>query len=452
MSESLLEKGFSFLQEQRKQEAEEVFLSLLKKNKNNFQALHHLALINSEKGYLDLAIEQVESSLKLYPYDPIYWSNYGYMLFQSHAFAKALDAHKKALDLNPRLQGSLEQIIDIFILNNEYSYALQSAYRMKKTFPFLQRANNFLIKALLTTKNYTEANTYVKESIGLRGSEEDLIQADLLRVQLLEETHEHDKAWKQLEKVKEFMNKVLLDRNIDKKVLWQTLRSYQSNLKKIERITHQLPHPSLTFIYAFPQENLLSLFKSVVPADSIIDQCIDYFSKKDTHHDNLQDVLHLRQLFFSQNINRSNFEIDKVQSFIISRNMFSLTLIQRLFPYATHILLSLAPQEQCINSFRSLHSIDSFCANSLNFEDMSRLYHRIMSLFLKGSHHIPFQHIRNYQTAKEDLKTITTLSPHFDTLTLDYSFFQPCSKDTMPLLQTIGKELGYQDKIGGSCE
>ena len=58
MSESLLEKGFSFLQEQRKQEAEEVFLSLLKKNKNNFQALHHLALINSEKGYLDLAIEQ----------------------------------------------------------------------------------------------------------------------------------------------------------------------------------------------------------------------------------------------------------------------------------------------------------------------------------------------------------------------------------------------------------
>ncbi len=98
--EILLLKGWLLLEQNKFDESEKIFLSLIQKNKNNSLALTGLAVINRIKGNKDLSLKYISDALKYLPTNSNLWLEKGILEYDKKNYKKALQYFNRAYNLD----------------------------------------------------------------------------------------------------------------------------------------------------------------------------------------------------------------------------------------------------------------------------------------------------------------------------------------------------------------
>lgn len=98
---SPIEDAVSLHRQGRFDEAEKIYRRILKTNKNDFNALHMLGMLNHQRNKPGEAYELITSALKIFPRSPDALSNLGFVLHALRRNDEAMASIDKALEIAP---------------------------------------------------------------------------------------------------------------------------------------------------------------------------------------------------------------------------------------------------------------------------------------------------------------------------------------------------------------
>jgi len=88
-------------------EAEQLYLAVLGKQPENFDALHFLGILRAQQGNPDVAVELISRAIEHDPQSADARSNLGNVFLQLGRYSDAIASYEKALEINPALPGAL---------------------------------------------------------------------------------------------------------------------------------------------------------------------------------------------------------------------------------------------------------------------------------------------------------------------------------------------------------
>ena len=102
----ILQNGLEHHQAGRLQEAEKIYLSVLKEQPDQADALHLLGVMAHQVGKNDIAIDLFEKAIKANPNEPDFYNNAGEAFRALKKNEKAIACFKQALEINPGFAGA----------------------------------------------------------------------------------------------------------------------------------------------------------------------------------------------------------------------------------------------------------------------------------------------------------------------------------------------------------
>ena len=88
---------------QQEAKAAEIYKRVLEAEPNQPDALHLMALIESQNGRHEKAIKMLANATKLVPNNATFWGNFGVILKHAGKIDTAIKAYERSLKLNPNL-------------------------------------------------------------------------------------------------------------------------------------------------------------------------------------------------------------------------------------------------------------------------------------------------------------------------------------------------------------
>jgi tetratricopeptide (TPR) repeat protein len=102
----LLQKGLEHHQSGRLPEAESIYLSILKEQPQNPDALHLMGVMAHQVGKNEIAIELFEKAIRANPNEPDFYNNSGEAFRALKKYDQAIACYKQALEINPGFAGA----------------------------------------------------------------------------------------------------------------------------------------------------------------------------------------------------------------------------------------------------------------------------------------------------------------------------------------------------------
>tara|TARA_B100000029_G_scaffold414062_1_gene417364 strand:+ start:1096 stop:2526 length:1431 start_codon:yes stop_codon:yes gene_type:complete len=172
-----LNLGVKYFQSGKINEAEEIFLNIIKKSPDHKDALHLLGALNIRKGNIHEGIKLIKKSLSLYPDFPVALTNLGYAYMQIKEYDEAIISFKKAIALKEIHQSwnslgdayyktgditnSKEAFEKSISLNSNNPLAYYNLGIILKKQGNLRESKNNLLKAIKHKENYVDANFHL---------------------------------------------------------------------------------------------------------------------------------------------------------------------------------------------------------------------------------------------------------------------------------------------------
>jgi tetratricopeptide (TPR) repeat protein len=156
-SDEILQNAMAHYQARRLGEAEESCRQLLVANPDHAEALHLLAVVASETGRADLALELMTRSIKLRPDSGHAQNNLAHILRQSGRLEEALVAHRRAVELSPHEADFHFNLGCTLADMGQVQQSITALIRATELNPDHARANNLLGIALRKAGRLDEA-------------------------------------------------------------------------------------------------------------------------------------------------------------------------------------------------------------------------------------------------------------------------------------------------------
>ncbi|MBT7950349.1 MAG: tetratricopeptide repeat protein [Gammaproteobacteria bacterium] len=102
----LLQTGLEHHQSGRLQEAESIYLSILKEQPQNPDALHLMGVMAHQVGKNEIAIDLFEKAIRANPNEPDFYNNSGEAFRALKKYDQAIACYKQALEINPGFAGA----------------------------------------------------------------------------------------------------------------------------------------------------------------------------------------------------------------------------------------------------------------------------------------------------------------------------------------------------------
>ena len=107
--------------------AENLYLTIIKNDQTNYQALRHLGILYNDTKKYDKAIKYLTDAIKIAPSIPDAHNNLGLVYFVSDNLALAKKSFEKSFLLNNKYLPALNNLTRVYFSLNESELCLQSA-------------------------------------------------------------------------------------------------------------------------------------------------------------------------------------------------------------------------------------------------------------------------------------------------------------------------------------
>lgn len=162
-----LQKAYALHQRGKLDEAASLYRDLLRRNPNNFQALHLLGLVEAGLGNLSLASNLMARSLSAVPPNVQFIENYASVLFQMADYKTALEVSQEGIALDGRNVG-LAYLSAISLLKlNRFDEALVQFEKVLSVQPGNAAAHNERGSVLAALDRHEEALRSVEKALTL---------------------------------------------------------------------------------------------------------------------------------------------------------------------------------------------------------------------------------------------------------------------------------------------
>ena len=106
----LIQTGLEHHQSGRLQEAESVYLSILKEQPQQPDALHLLGVLALQAGKSEIAVNLMESAIKIKPDEPEFYNMCGEAYRALHKYDMAISRYERALAIKPDFAGAYNNL------------------------------------------------------------------------------------------------------------------------------------------------------------------------------------------------------------------------------------------------------------------------------------------------------------------------------------------------------
>ena len=125
-NDSGLNQGYSLYRQGKFNQAEQIFLKILEKDPDNYDARVNLGAVYFNKDLIDQAVNEYETSIRLNPEKPQAFFNLGLLYNSLKDYDKALRFFKKADEVDPSNRTTLFFIGETYFNLKDYDNALES--------------------------------------------------------------------------------------------------------------------------------------------------------------------------------------------------------------------------------------------------------------------------------------------------------------------------------------
>ncbi|MGQ9655091.1 MAG: tetratricopeptide repeat protein [Thermodesulfobacteriota bacterium] len=132
-------------------------------------ARNNLGIAYKEAGFLDLAMEQYEVALKIYPRDPDVHNNMGDVWVVRRDTAKALEEYAKAISIDPCMKNSLRMSGYLHLLEGRGEEAWVKALEFQRCFPKDPEAHRLMGLIFFAQGREEEARDHVRRFLLMGG-------------------------------------------------------------------------------------------------------------------------------------------------------------------------------------------------------------------------------------------------------------------------------------------
>lgn len=403
------------------EDAEKNFLKSVELNPVNSDPYNYLGLIYKTKDF-EKAKYYFEECLKLNPKNYTVLNNLG-NLYKNSGNAEISEKYfKEAISINKNYFDAYNNLMDLFDKTNQNNNFLNIINESKKIFNNNNIINLFYGLYLFKIKNYHKSIT-ILEKISFDNNE---LNRERLRCQILAKNYDkiknYDSAFNYFIKTNQ-INLINKDQNIDKNRIIEIINDRINSLDQIETIstkedlTINSKH-QLIFMIGFPRsgttllDTILRSHESieVLEEKPLVPKLIVSLEKKIGNNFNNLTKEHISSLqneYFenikSYSINNKKIIIDKMPL-----NIIYTSEILKIFPKAKFIISLRHPIDTVLSCYMQSFKLNDAMANFLNLEDAAKMYHKIMTLWIKCTEKldIDFHEVKYESLVKDFDKTI----------------------------------------------
>ncbi|MGA3067509.1 MAG: tetratricopeptide repeat protein [Tepidisphaeraceae bacterium] len=150
------------------QDAERLYRQILTRKPNHSGATQYLAMIASQTGRHDLALELLRRAIALNPTDPELHNNLGNALTESKLLPAAIAAYRQATALRPNFAEAHYNLANALTRNQQFEEAIAAYGQAIALRPNYAEAHNNLGNALKRNHQFDEAVSAYRRAIALR--------------------------------------------------------------------------------------------------------------------------------------------------------------------------------------------------------------------------------------------------------------------------------------------